>query len=159
MSNISTIYDAIDSALTTALGSTHQELINPYVTEEESNLTLDAAYGFTIADASNLLLNDDSGVMTMQRNFEIILTRRKFATKGDIATRKTAEKNLLEDLQLVMTAIKESAALQLSGIATVARYGTDPGAELLRIERGRNDIFALRVLIEVQYTETYNLCF
>lgn len=159
MSNISTIYDALDAAISGALGATHAELINPYVTEEESNLTLDAAYGFTIADATNLLLNEDSGVMTLQRNFELVLTRRKFATKGDIATRKTAEKNLLEDLQLVITAIKESAALQLAGTANVARYGTDPGAELLRVERGRNDIFAIRAIIEVQYTETYNLCF
>ena len=158
MSNISTIYDAIDTAISTALPN-HEELANPYVTELDSKLTLDAAYGFTIADATNLLLNDDSGVQTLQRNFEVILTRRKFATKADIETRKATEKALLEDVQLVLTAIKESSVLQLSGAALSARYGTDPGAELLRIDRGRNDIIAIRLIIEVQYTETYNLCF
>ena len=158
MSNISTIYDALDAAISTALPN-HDELINPYVTEQDSNLSLDAAYGFTIADSTNLLLNDNSGVETLQRNFEVILTRRKFATKGDIATRKATEKALLEDVQSVLTAIRESSVLQLSGAALEARYGSDQGVELLRIDRGRNDVIAIRLLIEVQYTENYNLCF
>lgn len=158
MTNISSIYDALDNAISGALPN-HDELINPYVLEEESNLSLDAAYGFTIVDGVNTLLNDNSGVETIARNFEVILTRRKFATKADIATRKAAEKNLLEDVQAVITAIKEDQTLQQSGIAISARFESDPGLELLRINRGRNDILAIRVVIQVEYTETYTLCF
>lgn len=158
MSNISEIYDALDTAISTALPD-HAEIINPYDPESDSNLSLDQAYSFSIVDGTNLLGNENSGVEQIQRNFEVILTRRKFATKADISARKSTEKNVLEDVQKVISAVKESRALQQSGIALEARYESDPGMEFLRVDRNRNDIFAIRLIIGVQYTETYQLCY
>jgi hypothetical protein len=156
MSNISLIYDAIDAALATALPS-HGEIINPYQPETDSNLTLDRAYSFAVLDGSNLLGNPNSGVDQIERSFQVIITRRKFGTKADIAERKSTEKELLEDVQKVIQEIKESKSLQQTGVSLEARYSSDPGFEFLRAEQNRNDIFAIRLSISVQYTETYTL--
>lgn len=158
MSAISTIYDLLETTVTTALPN-HMELINPYFPETDSELTYNASFGLAIAEGSNLLLNDGSGLESRQRNFILSLTRRIFATKGDVSSRKTTEKNLMEDYTLVADAIAESRELQSSSLVSRVFYNSDSGIEFLRADNNRVDILIFRVVISVEYTQPVIVCF
>jgi hypothetical protein len=159
MSAISDIYDAIASEITTALPS-HRELNNPYFPENDAELSYDTAYGLAFAEGSNLLTNPRSGVEVRNRNFIVTLTRRKFATSRDRASRKTAEKNLLEDWTTLMDAFAEAPRLGNPSLVQQFFYSSDDGIEFLSLDRNRTNILLIRTNMTVEYEQivTLNSC-
>lgn len=158
MSAISSIYDLLETVVTTALPN-HQELINPYYPETDSELSYNGAYGIEISDGSNLLSNEQSGIEQRQRNFVLILTRRIFAMKGDVSSRKTAEKQLIEDMTTVCDAIAESSEFQSSKLVSRAYYSSDSGIQFLLSENKRVDILICRIVITVEYGQPVQIGF
>ena len=156
MSAISTIFDAMNTVVSTAL-PTHAELINPYFPETDSEFAHGKSFGVALAEGTNLLGNEGSGVEQRQRVFIVTITRRKFATKANITERKSTEKLLLEDWTLVMDAIAQDQTLG-SAVVQRAIYLNDSGIEFLRTDRNRNDILLLRSFIQVDYDQTVQLC-
>lgn len=152
MSAISDTYDAIESIITTALPN-HQELNNPYLPENDAELSYDAAFGLAIAEGVNLLGNEQSGIEQRQRNFIITLTKRKFATARDKSKRKSTEKELLEDWTTLMDAIAEQPKLGNPSLVQRTFYDSDNGIEFLRLDRERNNILLIRTVLTVEYEQ------
>lgn len=154
MSSISNIYDALETEITSTLAS-HTELLNPYNPVDDSNLNLTAAYGIVVADGGNSRFEQNTGgAEQRQRTFEVILSRRKFATKSDTAERKSTEKQLLEDWTLLCDAIAQNRTL--NGECIFCDYQNDGGIEFLR--SNRVDILIIRTVFSVEYEEEVILC-
>lgn len=156
MSRTGEIFDAFYTILGTTL-PTHNELVNPYFPEIDSELAYSAAYGVTLNEGSNLLGNENSGTEQRSRVFEIILFRRKFATKGNIAARKSTEKELMDDWTAVVNAIASDRTLGGLPLQRVF-YTNDNGIEFLRTEDNRNDILLIRIFFQVDFDESVPLC-
>lgn len=156
MSAISDIFDAMHTKVAGVL-TTHSELLNPYFIERDSQITLSKGYGIRIGLGDNLNDNENSGNEQRQRTFVLVLTRRKFATKADVSARKTVEKNLLEDLTLVLDAIAQDTKLGLSAVQRTL-YITDTGVQFLLLNSDRNDIYFLEATFEVDYEDVVQLC-
>lgn len=155
MSAISDIYDALESVADSALSATHSELLNPYVPEDDSNLNMSAAWGITIADHNELTADvNQGGAKQYEQIFELVLTRRIFATKSDRSTRKTTEKQLLEDLKLFTDKLIQDRTL--SGTCQYAYYQSHGG--LIFIRDNRVGIIALRASVSAVYDEEVILC-
>lgn len=157
MSKISDIFDLLKTTVTTTL-PTHQQLINPYFPEIDSELTYSAAFGVAFAEGVNLLGNEASGTEQRQRTFIITLTRRKFATKADITARETTEKELLDDWTTLMDVIAQDQTLGRPDLMQRIIYLNDNGIEFLRTDINRNDILLIRTILQVDYEDVVNLC-
>lgn len=157
MSAISDIFDNLTTLVTDVLPD-HRELINPYFPEIDSELTYEKAFGVAFAEGVNLLGNENSGVEQRQQTFIVTLTRRKFALKADIATRKATERALLEDTTLVLDSLATVDGTSLAGSAQRALYSSHGGIEFLRVDQSRNDILLIRIIITVDYEQEVDLC-
>lgn len=109
MSTISEIYDALHSMISSTL-STHKKLFDPYQLEENPEHALTQGYGLAIGGAQN---NEDllSGQISLSRDMSVILTRRLSAYQTDAAQKGVAEKQLLEDLRLIIRATEMNPSL------------------------------------------------
>jgi len=156
MSAISDIFDALNTMAATAL-PTHAQLLNPYFLESDSQISLSAAYGIKFGLGVNILGNENSGQEQRSRDLLIVLTRRKFATKGNITERKSVEKQLFEDLTAVLDAV---AATPKLGVMAVQRtlYVSDTGVQFLPLGGDRVDIYYLEATLTVEYENEVQLC-
>lgn len=156
MSAISDIFDALNTTVATAL-PTHAQLLNPYFLESDSQISLSAAYGIKLGLGVNVFGNENSGQEQRSRELLVVLTRRKFATKGNIPERKSVEKQLFEDLTLVLDAV---AATPKLGVMAVQRtyYVSDTGVQFLPLGGDRVDIYYLEATLTVEYENEVQLC-
>jgi len=146
------IYDALKAKVVATL-PTHSPLSNPYFPETTSDLTLTAAYGIAMAEGSNLLGSENSGAVQTTRNFIVTLSLRKFATKGNITARDTAEKDIMQDFSCLKNAIAADRTLGDPALIQKIEYVSDGGIEFLRSEQDRNDILLIRTVFAIDYEE------
>ena len=156
MSAISDIFDAIHTQVSAVL-TTHAELQNPYFLERDSQITLAQSYGIRIGPGVNLLGNEGSGAEQRQQDYTLVLTRRKFATKGNITARKSVEKLLFEDQALVLEKIVQEPKLGISVVQRVL-YVDHSGVQFLPLDSDRNDIYFLETVLQVDYEQDVTLC-
>lgn len=158
MSRLSDVLTAFKSVISVTL-PTHSELVNPYFpSETASDLALAKAYGIVFAEGANLLGNENSGGEQRARNFIVTLTRRKFATRGNVTARETTEKDLMSDWTTLVNAIAQNRELGRPDIIQRCLYQSDDGIEFLRSEQNRNDILIIRTSFTVEYEEVVQLC-
>ena len=151
MSNISTAYDAIRSAIGTILPD-HTELSNPYFVERESDLNFNKAWGLAFGDATNSNRNI-SCRLSVQRDFIFVITRKIFKTSHRaIDTRIAEEKLLFEDQFLVIQALEKSPVINASssGIAKIA-YVQDGGLEFVRSDQ--TNLIMIQTIMNLEYFE------
>ena len=156
MGVVSDYFDAFDTKVASTLTS-HGELSNPYFPERSSQITLAASFGVKMDAGDNLLLNEAAGAETRQRQLGLVLTRRKFATKQNIAARKSVEKQLFEDLELVLDAVAQDQTLGVQGIQRIL-YSSDSGVQFLELEDNRVDVYFLEASFLVDYEVSVQLC-
>jgi hypothetical protein len=146
------IYDALKAKIVSVL-PTHAALSNPYFPETTSDLALTKAYGIAMGEGTNLLGSEDSGALQSQRNFIVTLSLRKFATKGNISARETAEKNIMADFSCLKNSIASDRNLSQPALIQKIEYISDGGIEFLRSEQDRNDILLIRTVFAIDYEE------
>lgn len=153
MSKISTIYDTLETTVTTALPA-HDELSNPYFPETTADLGYDKAYGIAFGSGSNIIEDGRRQMRNEEKSqdFIVSITRRIFGTKKDTATRKSVEKSLMEDQRLISNALTSDPTLGGCGLVMKADYLSHDGVEFVRV--GRQDIIIVRSLIQIQYHES-----
>lgn len=149
MSNISTAYDAIASAISTALPN-HNELSNPYFPDADTDLKYDKAWGLAFSDGLNTELQI-SRRASIDRDFIVVITRKLRGLKNDLTTRKTTEKNLFEDQYEVIKALELDPDLQSSGAISKISYVNDLGLEFIRTER--TDLLMIKSTMNMKYFE------
>lgn len=152
MSQFSSAYDALMSLVQTTLPN-HKELINPYTPEINDELTYDAAWGLAIAEAQNT--NRVVGCeMSIERSVMVTVSRKIMAgtlnrNAETIAARRTTEKNLFEDLELVIEAFEKSPTVNNSNPIVKTVYEGDSGLEFVRTER--HDLIMVRAVFKMEY--------
>lgn len=155
MSAISSAYDNLLTVVQAAL-PTHKELINPYAPELNDDLTYEAAWGVAFADGINT--NRVVGCeISIQRSMLVTLCRKIKAgtlnrTTETITTRRTAEKNLFEDLYQVINDFENSPTVNNSNPIIKTVYEADSGLEFIRTER--HDLIMVRASFRIEYFET-----
>lgn len=156
MSSVTNIYDALTSFIETNLPN-HKQLNNPYDISNDAELTYDAAYGVAILGGSDTEGNINSSTFTRQRDFQITLTKRKFATSRDKAARAVVEKELMADWELLINAIASDKHLGNKTLVTNAKYISDSGIEFLTLDKARNNVMVVNSIIQIDYHESVSL--
>lgn len=152
MSEISQAYDAILSLVETTFPD-HEELINAYAPELNDDLTFDAAFGVSVAEGENT--NRVVGCdISQERRWLITLCRKIMAGTLNRSTvtktvRRTAEKNLLEDLDLLVAELEKSPTINNSAPIVKTVYESDSGLEFIRTER--QDLIMIRAVFRTEY--------
>jgi len=155
---ISAIYDDLHEVIQDLLPE-HKELINPYVPEDSDNLHLEKGWGITILEGSNG--RREIPKLTMNRNFELLLTRKIFGadkrSESAMNKRKTGEKELFEDQIVIAKHMQSNTYLKSVGFTNASRvmYESDDGLNFLR--NGDTGILILRSIIAVEYDEALDI--
>lgn len=152
MSAISEAYDDFIGLMAATLPN-HSELINPYAPEMNDDLTYEAAWGLAVAEGENT--NRVVGCeVSIERRWLVTLSRKiKAGTLNRNATtvsaRRTAEKNLFEDLDLVIGAFEKHPTVNSSTPIVKTVYESDSGLEFVRTER--HDLIMVRAVFRTEY--------
>lgn len=145
MSSISTIYDTLRTQLATTLSS-HTELNNPYVLEDEADIMFDAGWTIGLFEGENTNRNL-CPKLSLSRNFTVTVTRRTFSPDRDITERVTAEKALFEDM---ISVIQDLQCMEDANISKI-EYVSDNGLEFLLGDRF--NILLIQATFNVEYFE------
>lgn len=156
MSSISDAYDALVAQLEATFPN-HVELVDPYFPEDNDDLTSDAAWGVSFVDGENTEREIGCNY-TFRRLFTVTLTRK--IMKGDLSRntpsateRRDTEKQIFEDLHLLIKAVETNVTLNVPPIAWCV-YRSDAGLERLRPEN--RNLIMVRAIFEVEYFERLN---
>lgn len=143
MSQISDIYDSINTFLDASYDASGRALTNPYSIEENDDITLKRGYGFYMGTGR------DQGTMgnmiALEREMVVTLTLETAALEHKNGKRMTAEKQLLEDAALMVKALHNDPAVneKVSGII----YQSDNGIEFIYGEKTNFIMIQSRFLI------------
>jgi hypothetical protein len=145
MSDISTIYDALLALIPTIL-TTHEELNNPYLLEDTSDIDMEKGWtlGFGPGENTQRLLGAQ---ITYNRSFILTITRRSFGHLRDKALRITTEKLLFEDQKILINGIEKYTNASIENIIFVG----DNGLEFLNGDRF--GILLIQNNVSVEYFE------
>jgi len=147
MSKISSIYDAIPTAVEAVLTG-YKRMPNAYEPEKCPTTILEKGYGVTMGPAENPS-KDQSLQLQVRRQFAVIMSR---ILPGDLdaAAQQTIEKALLEDQLLVIRTFERGA---LSSLAPICRYFSDGGITYLDVGEGGGRYLLLANVFALQYAE------
>lgn len=146
MSVISTIYDNLNSVITT-LFPNKIELKNPYNVSDNPDVILRIGYGITWeTGAYSEVLN--GRVYYVERNIGIIFTKRIFRTDLNKTARRDIEKSLFEDSKTLIDEIKTNPLI----IEPVEyfEYSNDDGIDF--VIDGKQNIVSLKTNFVVKYS-------
>jgi hypothetical protein len=150
MTNISIIYDAIDSFLIANFPD-HKKMDNPYSPDLNNDKILNKGFGFYLGAANNSNRVLDCSI-SIERQVLIHLTRVNRGTERDVSIRQNAEKELLEDHRLLLNNIlKDNSLSSTESIISRFEYQTDNGIEFVFSERG--NFLLLTSIFDLEYIE------
>lgn len=148
MTQISTIYDAIDTLIQTQL-TTYTRIPNPYDPPENASLLLRRGYGIGVADGANTERQVGCS-LSIARIFQILLINQITTTDHNMSARETIEKNLMEDQYKIVKAFEQNPSLSASTMKV--KYISDTGLEFL--ETDDQKYFIVTTAFEAEYLET-----
>lgn len=147
MSIVSDAYDELVTRLTalfpTAQG--YQRLSNAYDVEQNAITLLDQGWGLAVGGAVNTNRNLCS-IVTINRNWTVVLTRALDATDSDDTTRDSNIKLMLEDARTVVNSFERE--VRLDDLNLNCRFISDSGLETISPDDG--SILVMRLNFEVE---------
>jgi len=148
MSNITAIFDVIDSTLDAMFLPTSKKLVNPYVPEQNDDKSLARGFGFYIGSGVNT--NRQLGCFaSIRRYVTIINTIVNRGTERDIVIRQTSEKQLLEDQFKLIKELENDPSL--SAVVAKMVYLSDNGIE--QVYGQDNNYLMIQTTFEMEYLE------
>lgn len=153
MSNISTIYNRIDTLLseTFTSGNSYRKMNYPYDIEQNDRFILNKGFGFYISNGSNTDLFFEGNIINLKRDLVVILSRIDRGTDLDTDLRQSAEKNLFEDQLTLINALGRDHTLKT--IITKIVYDSDRGIEFAFDENERSNYLFLQTTFSFDYIE------
>jgi hypothetical protein len=148
MSNFSSLYDAIVLRLETVLPN-HMRLTNPYNVDQNPEGLLRQGWGLGLGSGSNTN-RELSCRISIQRDFNIVLSRKFYAKESDVQNKADVEKQLFEDLILIVRDFCDNSALP--GALGIVNYSSDGGIEQVFGEK--DNYLVLRTVFTVEHLET-----
>lgn len=127
MSQVSDTHGILTTIATAQL-SGHKQLANPYDLPSNPAMALQKGWGIRYGSGANSFRHL-SNLLTIAREFTIVVTRQFIANDVDPSARVTVEKALMEDAILVAKAVE--ADPNLTATAMKAEFLGDTGIEFL----------------------------
>lgn len=150
MSVISSVYDAVDSTLSTLLSATHKELVNPYFPEMNETLALNRGYSFRVSNGQNTN-RQLSCNLSLRREIVIINSIVTRGTDRDVAIRKVSEKQLLEDQYTIINQVEKEPTIQ--ELVSKLEFSIDRGIDF--IFNDKFNYLYIESIFTVEYFDTY----
>lgn len=147
MSVVSTIYETFRANVATQLIS-HSRIPNPYKIEENLEPSLKQGWAIQIGPAENTN-RIVCGTTTVRRRFTLIITRKMYAQELDSTAKESVEKQLLEDLRLVLNTVEANPKLSTS--SGDFKYEGDEGIDFVFADK--DNFIKLTALFSVEYWE------
>ena len=153
MSQITVAYDAFLARIETVLGTVaggYFRLPNVYKPEENSERFLDLGYGVALLSGQNTNRNVNCK-FSVERTFQVVLTRKFYALEADPTGKADAEKALFEDQYKLINDFEQD--ISINGAAMYTRYVSDGGIEYVSGEK--DNYLMLRTEFAVEYLESF----
>ena len=147
MSAFSTIYDAVDSLVSTALPS-YTKAPKSIILEENPNLLMNSGYIISWGDGQNTN-RFASCKLSISRIFTISLMNKVVSLETNATQLATQEKNMFNDQLTLVRAIENDVTL--GGTAVRSVYSSDGGIEFLAGDR--INYYLLQTDLEIEYIE------
>lgn len=151
MSKVTTAYDnfvtRVDAVLTS--GNGWNKLPHAYNVEKNPEIFLSQGYAIGIGSGSNTR-RVQSNTISVSREFVVTIVRSMNTLDLEVSGKQTAEKQLLEDLKLLIADIEGNSTLNAGQI--LCSYSGDGGIEYIDTETAEFNLIRANFLIE--YFET-----
>jgi len=148
MSKASTTYDALIARIEAVLPS-HKRLPKPYRIDQNSERFLKQGFAVQILTGSNTGKQISCNLI-LAREFLVILTRRDFGRQLQRDHKEVTEKELLEDLFLVIKDVENSPGLDSPDVITTD-YVNDTG--IVNIFADKENYLQMGAILRIQYQE------
>lgn len=150
MTKISTIYDAVRTALASKLtGKT--EIPNPYSLSDNPIQFLKNGYGVVIGDGSPASFQVYC-LDAEARTFTVILTREVYRLEVDNTNLIAESKNLLEDIRTVKDDFL--AHDQIASTDKIQKIDYTGGSGINFVSAGKHNLIYADISFSIEYTET-----
>lgn len=145
---VTSLYDSLVSSIGTLLPN-HKRLSNPYALEQNNDQILEKGWGLAVRAGTNT--NRQIGCkLSVEREFEIHITRKYFAREFDVTKKASTEKDLLEDMQLIIDNMEENSSL--SSGSYLVKYIGDSG--IINVRDVQDAFLAITISVTVEYFRT-----
>lgn len=149
MSEVSTVYDALITRIEAVLTG-HYRLSNAYKIEENPSTFLRIGYAVGIGAATNSLRPTASnGCISIERTFPVTITRRYAALETNAAAKATTEKQILEDVLLLVKDFQSNTSLTNGN--RVVKFVSDNGINY--VETDTDKFMYTTADISIEYFE------
>jgi hypothetical protein len=126
------------------------ELVNPESIPNNPDQYLEDGYSVKMGSGSNDNLNS-SHMTSVKRTIEVTLTKSFVSSDIALGNRKTAEADLINEMETVIDTLKKSPLVRLYVVDI--NYESDNGINLLEIKK--MSILITKVSMIVRYKENY----
>lgn len=152
MSDISTLYDGLHARINAVLPN-HLRLSDPYQFQKCTTSEYRQGYGVRIGPGRNTgeQLSCD---LIMERQMTVVLTRISQGRETASAVKAVAEKQLMEDLFLIVKDVESDVTIETVLAAISANFDGDNGIEFVKAER--DDILKVEATFTFKYREDLN---
>ena len=151
MSQVSTAYDNFLTRVAAVLASGNgwMQLPHAYVVDKNPEIYLRQGYAIGVGAGVNTKRLLSSNV-SISREFIVTITREMPALDLEVTNRQTTEKQLFEDLKLVIADVEKNATLNAGQI--LCSYQGDGGIEY--VDGETTEFASLRATFQIEYFET-----
>lgn len=147
---ITTLYNTLITRMG-AIFPQHARLPNPYKIDQNNSLFLKKGWGVAFAEGVNTNRNANCPPMSIERTFNITISRQFYAREMDAAAKATTEKDLFEDQYLLIKDLESDPTLQ----QTIARgrFVSDSGIQFVSLDVEKDDFLYLSSVFTLEYWE------
>ncbi len=149
--NISSVYDAFVTRIGAVLTS-HVRLSNAYSIEENTEPALKLGWALQIGPAIKSPRHISCKI-SIVRTFNLVLTRKVYASELDATAKASTDKSLLEDQFLVIEDVEGEPTMG-SAVVAKSNFLGDSGVEFVHTDK--DNFIKLVSQFEVEYFEDLN---
>lgn len=121
MTNAADIFDALVTRIGTTLLSAHHRLPNPYELAENNGRLLEKGWGLAVSPGGENTSRFICATRSVRIQFQIVLTRRFYATENDASAKASADKLLLTDFETIIDDSHQNN-MNVSGLNVVSGF-------------------------------------
>lgn len=148
MTKIADIKSAVETKLSTALGSSYARIPNPYSLDENTMLILRNGYSVAVGSGTNTDRLINCGT-SWEREFVIGVVTQVVTTENNTTKRETFVQAILDAHRLVLQAFENDVTL--GGLVIKALVAGDGGVSFIDGARGK--FLAVEISLLVEYLE------
>jgi hypothetical protein len=152
MSKITTLYDTFIGRVEAVLPN-HLRLSDPYLFEKNTDSEKRQGYGVRISSGEHTGNNVSCDII-LRQEFTLVLTRISQGRELAAAKKVEAEKQLLEDLFLVIKDIEGDSDMSMPTVVVSGAYVSHNGIEFITGQR--DDLLKIEASFSFRYREDFN---